>query len=238
MVACLRRQGHKILALGIGVRIPARQQSNENMQDKNNKYNKTIKVYKNLGRKYIKDINKCVVKELPEFIKLLSKGDRILDVGCAGGRDSKIFIKNGFKVVGIDLVDVFLKEAKKNVPGAKFIKMDLCKLKFPKNYFNAIWANAILLHIEKKDIPKILNNFYKILSFNGKLHIRVKRGQGTEYVKEKLSRDEQRLFTFFFKYEFEHYIKKAGFKIISSRIFFDELKRKNVKWIGIIAEKR
>jgi len=207
------------------------------MKSRGNKYKKTIELYKKLGEKYIKDIKKFTPKEFPGFVKLLSKGNRVLDVGCAGGRDSKKFIRKGFKVIGVDLVDSFLKEARKTVPEAKFIKMDVCKLKFPKNYFDAIWANAILLHIKKKDIPKALKGFFKILKPGGKLHIRVKKGTGRGYKKEKLSGGKKRLFTYFLKDELEKSVEKTNFKIISSKIFPDDLGRKEIKWISIWAEK-
>jgi len=202
-----------------------------------NKYEETIRVYEKLGGKYIKDIEKLVPSSFFDFIKLLPKNGKVLEIGCAGGRDSKKFSQKGFKVTGIDLVDIFLKEAEKNVPDAKFIKMDLRKLKFPKNYFNAIWANAVLLHIKKKNILKVLKGFYKVLKFGGKLYISVKRGKGKTYKKDKLSSDEKRLFVYFFKGEIEEYVKKAGFKIIFSQIFSDDAGRKNIKWIRLFAEK-
>lgn len=209
------------------------------MESEKDKYKKTIELYEKLGKKYIKDIKGLTPKEFPDFIKLLPKGAKVLDVGCAGGRDSKRFVKKGFKVIGIELVDVFLKEARKNVPSAKFIKMDLCKLKFPKDYFDAIWAQAVLLHIKKKDIPKSLKGFYGVLKPGGKLHIkvRVKIGKGIGYKKEKLSGGEKRLFTYFLKDEIENFVKKADFKIILSKIFPDELGRKDIKWITVWAKK-
>jgi len=206
------------------------------MSSKQDRYKKTTELYSELGKKYIQSAERLTPKELLGFIKLLAKGGRILDVGCAGGRDSKKFIKKGFRVIGIDLVDVFLKEARKNVPRAKFIKMDLCKLKFPKDYFDGIWAQAVLLHIKKKDISEALRGFYRVLKPGGKLHIRVKRGKGAAYKKDKLSGGKKRMFTYFLKDEMESFVKKAGFKIISSRIFPDELGRKDVKWISICAE--
>ncbi len=207
------------------------------MKLKQDKYKKTIELYEELGEKYLKDIEKATPKEIYSFMKLLSKGALVLDIGCAGGRDSKVFIQKDFNVVGIDLVDSFLKEARKYVPEAKFIKMDLLKLKFPQNHFDAIWANAVLLHTKKEDMPKALKGFYKVLKPKGKLHIRVKRGKGTEYKDERLSGGKKRLFTYFLKDELEEFVKSAGFKIISSRIFPDDLDRKDIKWVGIWAEK-
>lgn len=207
------------------------------MESKENTYQKTIEIYEKLSKRYIKDIAGTNIKQLPDFVKLLPKVSRVLDVGCAGGRDSKKFIKAGFEVVGIDLVDVFLKEAKKSVPQAEFIKMDLLNLKFSDNYFDGIWANAVLLHLKKEDIPQALKGFHRILKPKGKLYVSVKRGRGEKHKEEKLSGENKRFFSYFLKNELEGFIKNAGFKIISSNIFPDSLGRQDLKWIGVLLEK-
>ena len=207
------------------------------MRIKEDKYEETIEAYKRLGKKYIKDIERLTPPEFFDFVKLLPRGGKVLEVGCSGGRDSKKFVQRGFRVIGIDLVNVFLKEARKNVSNAKFIKMDFGKLKFHQNCFDAIWANAVLLHLKKKDIAKTLRGFYRVLKPNGKLHIRVKKGKGITYEKDVLSSSERRLFVYFLKDELERFVKKAGFKIIISRILPDDAGRKDVKWISLWAEK-
>jgi len=207
------------------------------MNTKTDKYKKTIEVYKTLGKKYIKNIRNLTPVEFNDFIKILPKGGSVLEVGCAGGRDAKKFFQKGFKVVGVDLVDSFLEEARKLVPAAKFIKMDINRLKIKKDSFDAIWANAVLLNLKKKDIPKILKKFYEIIKLDGKLHIRVKKGRGVGYKIDKLSSGQKRLFIYFSQKEIEKLIKGAGFKIIVSRIFSDESGRKDVKWISVWAKK-
>lgn len=195
------------------------------------------KVYKNLGKQYLRDISRINVSEIPDFIKQIPKGGTVLDVGCAGGRDSAKFIKAGFKVVGIDLVEEFINTAKKKVPRGEFKVMDLLDIKLPAKSFNGIWANAVLLHVEKKDIPKVLKSFFRILKDGGLVHIRVKRGRDSKVIVDKLSQNTGRNFTLFFKQELEKYFKDAGFKIVQSKIFLDEAKRKKLKWVGIWATK-
>lgn len=207
------------------------------MKSKENKYKKTIETYRRLGKEYIKSIEKLTPPEFFDFVKILPKGGKVLEVGCSGGRESKKFAQRGFKVIGIDLVDTFLKEARKDIPKVKFIKMDMRKLKFPANYFDAIWANAVLLHLKKKDVVKTLKGFCRVLKEGGKLHIRVKKGKGTIYERDKLSSGERRLFVYFSKDALERFVKKAGFKIIVSRILPDDAGRKDVKWISLWAEK-
>lgn len=207
------------------------------MESKEDIYKKTVELYEKLGKKYIEGIAGAVIRELPDFIILLPRGGKVLDVGCAGGRDSKKLVEAGFEVTGIDLVNVFLEEARKNVPQAKFIKMDLLELEFPGNYFDGIWAEAVLLHLKKEDIPRALKGFYRILRPKGKLYIDVKRGSGEKYKGERLSGGEKRFFSYFLKNEFEKFVKDADFRIVFSKILPDSLGRKDVKWIGIWAEK-
>ncbi len=200
-------------------------------------YKKIIEVYEKMGNKYLKNIKSLTPTEFYDFVKLLQPKSKILDVGCAGGRDSKRFRQRNFNVFGIDLVDSFLKEARKNVFGVKFIKMDMRKLEFPENYFDAIWANAVLLHLKKKDVPKTLREFHRVLRPGGKLQIRVKQGQGQGYEKDELSGGEKRFFTYFSKDEAEKFVRNADFEIINSGNITDESGRKGVMWISILAEK-
>jgi SAM-dependent methyltransferase len=198
---------------------------------------KTVDAYQKLGEQYLRRIKDITPKEIYGFMKLLPKRGRVLDVGCAGGRDSKRFFQKGFQVVGIDLVDTFLEEARKSVPEGEVIKMDMCELNFPQNYFDGIWANAALLHLLKKNIPEVLKDFHEVLKPNGKLHIRVKRGEGAGCEKDKLSGGEERPFTYFLKDELEGLVRAARFRIIVTRIFPDESGRKEVSWISLWAEK-
>lgn len=203
---------------------------------KEDKYASTIKAYSKMGVDYLNGIDKLVPKEFFDFIKLLPKKGLVLDAGCAGGRDSKKFVAKGFGVIGIDLVDVFLKQARKIVSEAKFKKMDLLNLNFPANKFDGIWASAVLLHIKRSDILTVLKNFYKVLKPGGKIFIMVKKGKGISYKTDKLSK-EKRLFVYYSVEEIKKILNKAGYKIIFLRICKDDAGRDDTKWIRLVAEK-
>ncbi len=195
-------------------------------------------IYGRLGSKYLSDIESMSPKEIEGFMDLLPRGAYIIDIGCAGGRDSKKFVERGFKVVGVDITDKFVHEAKKNVPSAEFRKMDVLELNLPPESFDAAWANAVLLHVEHQDIPLALSEINKVLKPGGKLHIRVKEGEGAKEVVETLTGGEQRPFSFFQKEEMEQLVQDAGFDGISSEILPDDLGREGVKWVRIWATKR
>lgn len=203
----------------------------------NQEYQKTREAYRRLGKKYIENAASINLSALSEFIKELPAGGKVLDIGCAGGRDSKKFADAGFDVTGIDIIDDFIEEAKKRVPRAKFLQMDLLDIDFPENEFDAIWAQAVLLHVERKDIPDVLAKMFRILKRNGKIHAAVKEGRGQGWEADKLSGGYKRYFTYFTKEEMEKYLIGAGFHIIRSEFAVDEAGRKNVRWIVIWGKK-
>ncbi len=200
-------------------------------------YEHTRAVYNKLGKQYIKDSKKLDPIERLAFVKNFTKGSHILDVGCGGGRDSKFFATSGMYTTGIDASDVFIDEARKTIPKAKFIQGDLLKIPFPNNSFDGIWSQAVLHHLKRSDIPKAIKKFHRIMKPGGLLHIRVKKGSGEGYEKEKLSRWNDRFYTYVSKKELGEYLKDAGFKIVQSGIFPDQLKRKNMNWILFWARK-
>lgn len=198
---------------------------------------KTSETYAMLGDKYLKDISNATPPELFDFIKFFPKGSKVLDVGTAGGRDAKFFADAGMNVTGIDMVGEFLDRAKKDVPSANFIQMDVRNMNFPESFFEGIYANAVLLHLEKKEVPLVLDKFYALLKPKGKLHIRLKEGEGEKEIIEKLSQNHSRFFSFFSKEEIEELLEKSGFKIIRSEEMSDTLDREGLKWISIWGEK-
>lgn len=198
---------------------------------------KTVSIYDKLGSKYLASIDNATPDEMHVFIDKLPSEGNILDVGCAGGRDSKIFVDHGFHVTGIDLCEPFLEEAKKRVPSGLFLKKDILELDFEEAYFDGIWACAVLLHLEKKDLPKVLNDFYRILKTSGLMFIGVKQGEGEQSVIDSLSDGNSRFFSFYQKDEIEALVRAAGFDVIYSEIRDDDTGRGEVKWIRMIAEK-
>lgn len=198
---------------------------------------KTISIYDQLGSKYLSSIDKATPDEIDIFIDKLPNKANILDVGCAGGRDSKIFADHNFNVTGIDLCEPFLQEARKRVPIGIFLRKDILELDFEEAYFDGIWACAVLLHLEKKDLPKALRDFYRILKQDGLMFIGVKQGEGEQSVVDSLSDGNSRFFSFYQKDEIEALVKAAGFNVTYSKTREDDTGRGEVKWIRMIAEK-
>ncbi len=201
-------------------------------------YKNTREVYNKLGKSYLDASKKITPWKRLDFAKLFSKGEHVLDLGCGGGRDAKFFTQRGLKVLGIDNSSVLIRLAKKEAPKAKFICSDMLKVILPKNSFNGIWAEASLLHLKRKDISKVLRRLYIILNKDGIIYVSLKKGKGEADIEDKLSGGYKRFYTYFSKKEASEFLKKAGFKIISSEIKTDQNGRKEVLWIVLLAKKK
>ena len=120
--------------------------------------------------------------ELEEFASLLPENAHVLDLGCGAGiPTAKFLTEKGIKVTGIDLSETMLNLARKNVPSAKFIKMDMNELKFNEKIFDGIVSVYALFHIPKERHFEIFKKAFEILKPGGILMINtgVSESEGT-----------------------------------------------------------
>ncbi len=197
-----------------------------------------VKTYNKIAKTYSKitfnKINQC---HLNKFISMLPKKAKVLDAGCGSGKDVQYFKDYRIEVIGIDAAEKMIKEAKKNVKGAKFKKMDMAKTKFKDKTFDGIWASGSLIHEEKCDVHMILEELKRILKDKGVLYVAVKEGQGSEIKKEEIYNNEPRPFFYYTVPEIEGILEREGFQIIYSGFNDDVLKRNEARWIDIYCKK-
>ena len=205
----------------------------------------TIKWYDKNSQFYAKSIQHySSFEELNEFASLLPKKAKVLDAGCAAGRDAAELARRGIEPIGIDLSSNLIKIAKKRYPSIKFVQGNFLKLPFKNSYFQGVWAHASLLHLDSvKDVKKALSEFYRVLQKGGIIHVYVKAQTGRKkyaIVKDKLSKHD-RFFQFFKRNELKKLIKNAGFKMIKIEQYNETEKnpkgRKEVEWIDCLARK-
>lgn len=90
-------------------------------------------------------------------IDRLPAGARVLDIGCGTGVPSAgMLAESGLEVVGIDVSTEMLALARRNVPGGRFIAMDVLELDSSLGEFDAVTAFFSLLMLRRVDIPRVL----------------------------------------------------------------------------------
>lgn len=192
---------------------------------------KTISVYDDNPQDFVDYSIKIGPKqEIQKFLELVSRNSLILDAGCAFGRDSKVFSEGGLKVIGIDLSEGLLKKGKELYPQLDLRKMDMRKLDFADGTFDAIWAQASLVHLKEEDIKLVLKNFYKKLKTGGILLVSFKHGNGTGETHSKL-------FTYQTKNSLRELLNGAGFKILEIYNKQFQLKKEKKRWVYAFCRK-
>ncbi len=178
------------------------------------------------------------VNSTNKFVSFLKPGNLVLDVGCGAGLKSKYLITKGLKVVGIDLSEDIIEIAKKEVPGARFKVADITEpLEFDKK-FDGIFAQAVLLHIPKKDIKKVLANLLSPLKSEGYLYIAVKSLKGGQPEEQVIKESDygyeyERFFSFYTPEELKNFMEESKVSIVYNEI----ISVGNTDWIQIIAQK-
>jgi ubiquinone/menaquinone biosynthesis C-methylase UbiE len=102
------------------------------------------------------------------IIDRLSPGARVLDLGCGTGVPSAgMMVESGMDVVGIDVSVEMLKLARRNVPGARFVAMDMLELDSSLGDFDAAVAFFSLLMLRRADIPAVLRRLRAVVRPGG-----------------------------------------------------------------------
>jgi SAM-dependent methyltransferase len=200
---------------------------------------KTIFAYNSNPQKYIDQTMNVVPYDWIDKIEnLLPPKAKVLDAGCAYGRDANELSGRGFDVIGVDFSEELIKKGKETFPNLTFKHMDIRKLDFPKDSFDGIWCNAVLLHLTDTDIEKTLKEFHRVLKKDGVMFTSFQEGEGTEERISTFGLDNPRFFNLKTKDSIEEMIQGTGFTLIQSErtndLRPDETEK---KWINTISRK-
>ena len=177
----------------------------------------TVGTYDKIAGQYANDFlnNDHDEKIARGFSTGLARGARILDAGCGCGGASKVFLDNGFDVVGIDLSTEMLKIAKTHASKAHFEIGDVRATRFSAGEFDAIYASRIFCHLQNRDRTKTLREFRRVLKPNGKLMIvnTVSRKSYGEIEREPYDENLKIFYNYFTLDDLKKSITGAGFSI-------------------------
>ena len=123
-----------------------------------------------------------------KLIQLYNSRDKpkLLELGCGDGRDTKLFIDNGFEVSAIDIANKSIERLKEHLGNnANILCQDIKKLNFANNSFDIIYSHLSLHYFTDEDTTNIFNKIYNILKINGIFFVKCKSN------KDRLCNDSQ-----------------------------------------------
>ncbi|MBW2991322.1 class I SAM-dependent methyltransferase [Candidatus Woesearchaeota archaeon] len=192
---------------------------NEFLKITNSSYDKIAKNY------VIKRDNHFFWGLVSKFIcrKFLSqlpkqKKCKVLVVGSAGGHDTLYMAKKSkHYFLGIDFSRELVKIAKQKkekqkIPNCDFRLENIINAKLTDK-FDGIFCDGVLYHIPRKNLPQVLDKFYKALKPKSYLYANFKKGKGHELQENPVSyAGEPRAYWFYTKKQLQSIFDKAGFK--------------------------
>jgi 2-polyprenyl-3-methyl-5-hydroxy-6-metoxy-1,4-benzoquinol methylase len=192
----------------------------------------SLQYYDEKGDAFFKRTVHADVHELYEFFEeYLPEETVILDAGCGSGRDSKAFLERGYKVQAFDGSETMAKLA------SDFTGLEVKHLLFEdmvfEAEFEAIWANASLLHVPYKNLPTIFDKFIQTLKHHGVWFMSFKVGEGER------KDDNERHFTNFTEARFRDFIAQFPELELEKLIITDDERpdQKGNQWLNAIVRK-
>lgn len=164
------------------------------------------------------------------FLKYLSPGDNIIDVGAGSGRDIRYFLNRGYVVEGIDASSELCKLASEYT--GVDVQCQTIQDWNPTGSYKGVWANASLLHLSIEEIQNFINKMPDILRDGGVAYFSFKSGivTGTGL--------DGRFFTNVTEQEVQQIIKKStAISIVDMWKTEDKLNRDGFYWINVIVQK-
>jgi SAM-dependent methyltransferase len=147
------------------------------MPDQPSQDAQTSQFYSSTAETYVASGPGGTSKFLQTFMDMLSPGSRVLELGCGSGRDAQAMIAAGFDVDPTDGTPEIAMQAE-TLLGRKVRVMRFDELADIAAY-DAVWANASLLHVPRSSLPDVLGKVYAALNPGG-LHFASYKAGGIE----------------------------------------------------------
>ncbi len=160
-------------------------------------------------------------KEVSDFLEILPKNSRILDIGCGNGRHIIEAKKRGLNAVGIDISKNLLKIAKRKA-GAPLVLGNALSLPFKDRAFDSSICTAVIHHFkDEKDRIQALKEAARVSK--SAILVSVWAFEQEKFARRK-SQDIQlgwnkefpRFYHLFREGEIEDLVEKAGLKLKKS----------------------
>ena len=109
---------------------------------------------------------------------------RVLEIGSGGGRDARALEEAGLSVRRTDVSAAFVELVRSEGHDADVVDPlcdDLADPARPGTPYDAVWANAALLHVVRADLPAVLRRLAEVTVEGGLLRFSVKEGDGESW---------------------------------------------------------
>ncbi|WP_108522478.1 class I SAM-dependent methyltransferase [Bradyrhizobium algeriense] len=136
----------------------------------------TLRFYRGNAEAYAKRTFTSRQARLMAFLAQLPPGARILELGCGAGGDTAEMLARGFDVRATDgspeMAAVASRHLGRPVEMLLFHELDEIEA------YDAVWANACLLHVPRAELADVLARIWRALKAEGYFFASYKEGDG------------------------------------------------------------
>ena len=154
----------------------------------------------------------------------------LLDFGCGPGRDLKKFAAMGHRAVGLDGSAQFVAMARA-YSGCEVWHQDFVHLDLPADTFDGVFANAVLFHVPRVALPKVLGDLFAAIKPGGVLFSSNPRGNNQE------GWNGQRYGSYYDYETWETFVTAAGFTPLHHYYRPPGLPRDQQPWLASVWRK-
>lgn len=134
-------------------------------------------------------------KYMISFLSALP-GKKVLDMGCGCGESTSYIASKNFDVIGIDLSDNMLNEARNLYPLLHFEKQDILSTSFLDNSFDGIVLTYVINHFNDSGLRLLKSEIDRLLKDHGLVFLSVHVGEGEELLPDPLDETIQIYYNF------------------------------------------
>jgi len=194
----------------------------------------TVKTYQQHFNTYVGRIPVIPEGEMKEwmdtFASYIPKGGTILELGSASGRDARYLSSKGYTCVCTDIIPEALRKlSKEGFETAEYDFRNEPKAEWVGK-FDAVFANAVLLHAPQSVFEFALKNIATILNNDGVVAFSLQSGDGEKIESDRIG--APRYFRYHSVEGIRDILNKLPFEVISITSSEDD------KWIRVIASKK
>jgi SAM-dependent methyltransferase len=119
--------------------------------------------------------------DIEAFVELLGPGARVLEIGSGGGRDARLMEELGLSVRRTDITPGFVSLLRQQGFAADLLDPLVDDPASAEGPYDAVWANASLLHVRRDDLPTVLERLAAVTRPGGVLRVSLKEGDGEDW---------------------------------------------------------
>jgi SAM-dependent methyltransferase len=172
----------------------------------------------------------------------------VLDAGCGPGRDARAFAAHGLPVLGVDLSEGMLDQARERTPmrlpkgAVRYAVMDMRRLELPGGCCRGVWCSASLLHIPRKTAPRAMGELARVARPGAPIVVFLKRlgaGEPERMVSYPFPEvtDMPRFYAFYTPEEARALVEGAGLSVLDIQIVDDPHTTDAPGWVSVLAQR-